>query len=264
MFSAAVPARKASRVPPVAAMRDVAVEHRRGFGRRTVIGLVILVLGMGLVLYSLFSLPDNALLYLGIGVVAVFIGVFVLGPVIARPVSRVVGAPLPRIKGMTGTLARENAIRNPRRTAATASALMIGVALVGFITIFAASAKASISVTLDRQLRTDYVVTGGSGFGAVPLSPDLARGLSELPEIAAASGLRYQGTEVDGDDSIVTAFDTSVASTLLDLGVEEGTLEDLTVDGVAVRREWADDEDAALGSVLMMTFPATGERADDR
>ncbi len=96
-----------------------------------------------------------------------FIGVFVLGPVIARPVSRVVGAPLPRIKGMTGTLARENAIRNPRRTAATASALMIGVALVGFITIFAASAKASISVTLDRELRTDYVVTGGSGFGAV-------------------------------------------------------------------------------------------------
>ena len=66
---------------------------------------------------------------------------------------------------MTGTLARENAIRNPRRTAATASALMIGVALVGFITIFAASAKASISVTLDRELKTDYIVTAVPGFG---------------------------------------------------------------------------------------------------
>ncbi|MET1002012.1 MAG: FtsX-like permease family protein [Acidimicrobiia bacterium] len=259
VFSAIVPARKASRVPPVAAMRDVAVERRAGFGRRTVIGLAITSLGIAAVLFALFGSPDNALGILGVGVLAIFIGVFVLGPVIARPVSRVLGAPLPKIKGMTGTLARENAIRNPRRTAATASALMIGVALVGFITIFAASAKASIGVTLDRELQTDYVITAGSGFGATALSPDLARQVSELPEIAAATGVRYAGADVNGDSQFITAFDTSVTSELLDLGVDEGSLEDLTVDGVAVTREWADDNDVAIGDVLMMTFPASGD-----
>ena len=109
------------------------------------IGLVITLAGGALMLWALFGLPDNALAILGVGAVAIFVGIFVIGPVIARPLSRFIGAPLPKVRGMTGTLARENAMRNPRRTAATASALMIGVALVGFITIFAASAKASIS-----------------------------------------------------------------------------------------------------------------------
>ena len=99
---------------------------------------------------------------------------------------------------MTGTLARENAIRNPRRTAATASALMVGVALVGFITIFAASAKASISSTLDAQLRTDYIVTSGSGIGFALLPPAVAEGMAALPELGAVSAVRYANMELGG------------------------------------------------------------------
>ena len=108
----------------------------------------------------------------------VFLGVAVLGPVIARPVSRAIAWPLPRLRGTVGTLARENAARNPRRTASTAAALMIGVALVGFITIFASSIKASFSASIDKAFRADYVVrTKGSGGppGGGGFSPDLAR-----------------------------------------------------------------------------------------
>src|SRR5207342_458046 len=102
----------------------------------------------------------------GLGALIVFIGVFVLGPVLARPLSDVIGSPLPRLRGIAGTLARDNAMRNPKRTSATAAALMIGVALVGFITVFAASTKRSIDVQVDRAFKADYVISTGSGFGS--------------------------------------------------------------------------------------------------
>ena len=219
VVSALVPARKASRVPPVAAMRDVAIERRKGFGPRTAIGLAVTLGGGALMLWALFGLPDNALGILGVGAIAIFIGIFIIGPVLARPISRFIGAPLPRVRGMTGTLARENAIRNPRRTAATASALMVGVALVGFITIFAASAKASISSTLDAQLRTDYIVTSGSGIGFALLPPAVAEGMAALPELGAVSAVALRDTwSSAARREFVTAIDTSVADQLIDLG----------------------------------------------
>ena len=97
------------------------------------------------------GLSGGGIAPVGLGALGVFVGVAVLGPVIARPFARLIGAPLPRVRGMAGTIARENATRNPRRTSATASALMIGVGLVAFITVFAASTKASIS-DIGRQL----------------------------------------------------------------------------------------------------------------
>jgi putative ABC transport system permease protein len=255
IVSALVPARKASRVPPVAAMRDVAVERRGGFGARLAVGLAIVLAGAALMLWALFGLPDNALAILGVGALTIFLGTFVIGPVIARPISRFIGAPLPKVRGMTGTLARENAIRNPRRTAATASALMVGVALVGFITIFAASAKASISRTLDRELKTDFIVTSGSGFGFALLPPVLSEEMSALPELAAVSGLRYGSFEYGGSQ-FVTAVDTTLADQLIDLGIREGALADVTVDGIALSEEYATDQGLALGDVLPITWPA--------
>jgi putative ABC transport system permease protein len=255
VVSALVPARKASRVPPVAAMRDVAIERRKGFGPRTAIGLVITLGGGALMLWALFGLPDNALAILGVGALAIFIGIFIIGPVLARPISRFIGAPLPKVRGMTGTLARENAIRNPRRTAATASALMVGVALVGFITIFAASAKASISSTLDAQLRTDYIVTSGSGIGFALLPPAVAEGMAALPELGAVSPVRYANMELGGSAEFVTALDTTVADQLVDLGTEQGALSDLTVDGIAISSKFASDNSLAIGDVLPLTFP---------
>jgi putative ABC transport system permease protein len=258
VVSAIVPARKASRVPPVAAIRDVAVERREGFAWRFVIGTVITVGGAALMLFALFSLPENAIAYVGFGAVAIFVGFFVIGPVISRPLSRWIGAPLPGLKGVTGALARENAMRNPRRTAATAAALMIGVALVAFITIFAASAKKSISATLDRELRTDFIVAPASAFSPIGVSPAMAEELATLPEVGAVGPVRYNGAEVNGSTEFITAVDTATIDDLLDLGVREGSLRGLTVDGVAVTQEYADDHDLVLGDTLFMRYSDSG------
>ena len=139
-------------------MRDVSIDKTGSSVVRIVVGLAVTGLGIAALWPGLFANVDNGISLVGIGAVVVFIGVALLGPAIARPVSRAIGWPLVRVKGTTGALARENASRNPKRTSSTAAALMIGVALVGFITIFAASTKASISASIDRAFRADYVV----------------------------------------------------------------------------------------------------------
>ena len=113
---------------------------------------------------------------------------------------------------MTGKLARENASRNPKRTATTASALMIGVALVGFITIFAASAKASVSSAIDSTLKTDYVITGGQG--SPTLSPALDQEIAALPVIQASTPLRGNQAKIAGGTQQVVAADPQAASQL--------------------------------------------------
>ena len=90
-----------------------------------------------------------------------FLGVAVLGPVIAGPISNLIGAPVARLKGVTGRLARQNATRNPKRTSATAAALMIGVGLMAFFSIFAASATASVNHTIDSQFHGEFFVNSG-------------------------------------------------------------------------------------------------------
>src|SRR5215471_4735945 len=148
VVAAISPARKAAKVPPVAAMQEATVGST-GYGskQRIVVGIAILAIGLAALFYGLFGHIGNAFLVVGLGVLLVFLGVSVLGRTVSLPLSRTIGTPLPRIKGVTGTLAQENTMRNPKRTAASASALMIGVGLVGFISIFASSAKASINAT---------------------------------------------------------------------------------------------------------------------
>ena len=148
LIAAISPARKAAKVPPVAAMQEATVGST-GYGskQRLVVGLGILALGVAALFTGLFGHVSSAFLVVGVGRAAGLPRRVGAGPDIALPLSRAIGAPLPRIKGVTGTLARENTMRNPKRTAASASALMIGVGLIAFISIFASSAKASINAT---------------------------------------------------------------------------------------------------------------------
>ena len=165
VFAAYLPARRAGKVAPIAAMRDVAVDRTGTSRRRAVIGTVVTLLGAALVSVGLSGGGFPAV---GMGAMLAFVGVAVLGPVIARPLTRLLGAPL-RLRGMSGTIARQNATRNPRRTAATASALMVGVGLVVLMTVFAASTKASIGKSIDSTVRSDWVVETAFGMGG--LSP---------------------------------------------------------------------------------------------
>src|SRR5215469_9115734 len=191
VVAAISPARKAAKVPPVAAMQEATVGST-GYGskQRVIVGIAILAIGLAALLTGLFGHVSNAFLVVGLGVLLVFLGVSVLGRTIALPLSRAIGAPLPRIKGVTGTLARENTMRNPKRTAASASALMIGVGLIAFISIFATSAKASINATIDRTFAGDFVINSGAGSSGGGVAPALAQRLNTLPQVAAATGER--------------------------------------------------------------------------
>ena len=164
IIAAVSPARKAAKVPPVAAMQDATVGST-GYGskERVMVGTAILVAGVAALLTGLFTNVTSRILVVGAGALLVFFGVSVLGRTVSLPLSRAVGAPLPRLRGVTGKLARQNAMRNPKRTAASASALMIGVGLVGFFTILASSSTASVNSAIDRSFAGDIVINSGGG-----------------------------------------------------------------------------------------------------
>jgi putative ABC transport system permease protein len=173
--------------------------------------------------------------------------------------SSVIGWPVSKVRGLTGGLARENAMRNPKRTAASASALMIGVGLVGFITILAASTKLSISATIDRSFAGDVIIDSGAGVtGGV--DPSLAQQLNQLPEVAAAAGLRIGSARIDGSPEMVVAVDPETAFQLFDVKPQLGKPGDLGVETIAVYKDVANEKHLTVGDTIPVVFKDTGEK----
>jgi putative ABC transport system permease protein len=253
--SAVLPARKAAKVPPIAALRDVAFEQPGCSRRRAMVGLGVTGLGAAVMSAGLFGGAGVAMV--GLGAPVVFVGVAVLGPVLARPASRVIGAPL-RLLGMPGVLARENALRNPKRTSATAAALMIGVALVGLVTILAASTKASVNRAIEDDFKGDLVVAAQGSRGTGGLSTDLAAQLSELPEVDAVTGYRVAAAEVDGHGTTLVSADPRAAEAIGDLRVVAGSADAVGAGTIAVSDEVAADRGWSVGDTVPVRFAETG------
>jgi putative ABC transport system permease protein len=249
VVSALLPALRSGRVPPVAALRDTALEQSRIGKSRLIVGGILLAISVILIVIGLFA---GAPLALAPGVPLLFIALFVWGPLIARPVAKFLGRPIAAVKGMTGTMARENAARNPKRTARTAAALVVGVALVTGVSVLAASIKDSVRQIFGRQFRGDFVVSVDNfGFGG--LSPQLADDLNKVPEVGTATGIGVNFALVDGKGKTVTVVDPSTVGALFDLDFQEGKVEDLTPDGVLVSAGKAKSDGLKLGS----SFPIT-------
>jgi putative ABC transport system permease protein len=249
VISATLPALKASRTPPVAAMRDVALDQSGTSKTRLLWGLVLVAIG---IVFTIMGL-SGTIAALGLGVALIFIGVFVLGPLIARPFARVIGAPLPRARGISGRLAQENAMRNPKRTARTAAALMIGVALVAGISVLAASIKASIRDIFNKQFTGDFVVdTNTQGFGGLPLT--VAQQLNQLPQVDAAAGIEIGGARINGNSQSLTVLDPTVAGQLFDLQFVQGSIADLNDQSVLISKSKADNNDLKVGDPVTMTL----------
>ncbi len=147
---------------------------------------------MAVVLAAVLSGGDSVLALAGLGALLTISGVVVFGPVVARPASGVIGWPLRWVRGVTGSLARQNAMRNPRRTSGTAAALMVGVGVVTLFTIFAASLKTAIDDSVTQSFQGDLVISEG-GFGGGGISPQLASDIQRLPEVQTATGLGRDG-----------------------------------------------------------------------
>jgi putative ABC transport system permease protein len=256
--SAVAPAVRASRVPPIAALRDIAIDRSHRSVVRGGAGLAITAVGLAAVAAGISGHGSGALSVLGFGAVVTVLGVFVLGPVIARPVLRMIGGPAQAVSGPVGHLARENARRNPKRTAATAAALMVGVALVGFITILASSSTAAVGEQVDRSFRADFVVDSGQ-WATGGLSPALASELATLPEVEAISPLRVAPVVVAGAATQIAGVDTALFEDLYDLEPVAGTLTDVTAGTVAVAVDRADELGLEVGDTVTMTFARTGD-----
>src|SRR3954452_5139644 len=255
VVAAIAPALRAARIPPIAAMRDSSIDNSSTSPRRAVFGILITLVGLAFLLLGIFG--DSGLLYVGLGMGVVFLGVAVLGPMIAAPISGALGIPIQKFKGVTGVIARENAMRNPKRTSATAAALMIGVALVGLITVFAASARTSVNAAIDRSMKADYVITSpGFGQGSIPL--EAQQSLAELPQVTSASGVRAGQAEIDGSVTQIIAADPAKIDSLFDLEPKEGQISELSANGIAVLDSTASDNGWKLGQKVPITFAQTG------
>jgi len=256
--SAALPARRAARVTPMAAITD-------GFGgagpplrRRTVVGLVVSAGGFALLLAGTAG-AGNGAANVGLGAGIGFVGASLVAPAVTRPLAWVLGAPLLRV-GISGRLGRENAARNPRRTASTAAALMVGLALVSLVTIFAASARRSTSRIIDEVFQADLVLAAASGSDG--FSPEVTGRARGVPGVQAAAAFR-DGTWRDdrGEEQYLSAIDAGALERVLDLKVSSGRLADLGDGGVALHEDAAADRGLAVGDALAMEFARTGTRS---
>lgn len=252
------PARRASRVAPVEAMRGAAAGDVDPSRRRTLAGAGLASVGAVLMFVGLATSVANAIAFVGAGALVVLLGVAMLAPAVADPFARVVGR-LPARLGITGVLARGNARRNPRRTAATASALMIGLALVSFVTILASSIRATVSDLLTEQFRADFIITADS-FGMTPLSDDVVAELTGAEAIGTTAGLRWTQAKA-GDDRIgLVAMNAGTLEEVTDIQVAAGSLAGLGSDAVMVHTDELDSRELAVGDDLALTF-ASGEQA---
>lgn len=242
LVAALGPAIGAGRVPPVAAMSDAALERVGSVRGRLVAAFVALVIGVASIVVVMVG--GDAIL-LGVGVAFMFAAVLLLGPVLAKPIAHVLGAPVAALLGVTGVMARGNVQRNPRRTARTAAPVLIGVALVTGASVFAASIKEQIRDTVGETFAGDYVVNSTNG-GSVSLGQSFVDELNALPEVGVASGLGFaRVADAEGKPAIGQVVNPLTAEGLINVEFVEGALADLTPDGVLLSEGFADR--AALG-----------------
>jgi putative ABC transport system permease protein len=257
VVSAIGPARRASRIPPVAALQDVAAAPQALSARRLASGLLLITAGAFLLVPGLLSHVSNRIVLTGTGLVALFIGVAVLGPWAARRLLRL----MPSLRTASSRLGHANAARNPARSASTAAALMVGMALVSVMTVLAASLRASTGAIIDNAVRADYIVTGGGmSMSASGISPLAERQLAALPQVSEVAGVRGGTARIFGSVTSVIATDPAAAAPLVNIGVTSGDLGRMTSSGIAVSGQVASDHGLRLGTPVTVTFPSTGTR----
>ena len=277
VLAAWLPARRAGRVPPLAAMRDTALDTAGNLARRVIIGLVLVALGaIGLIA----AMNDAPIQVLGLGVLGVFAGILVLGPAIARPVALAIGIPVAKLRGVSGAMARQNAARNPKRTSRTAAPVLIGVALVTAFSALAASIRTEIRDTFGNAFAGDLALTVDSqGFGGIPLS--VTDQIAGLEGVAQATGVGFtsvrivdpnapvvpaslaapatgQGTATPAQTGsqrgvFVQTINPATITGLFDLGVTQGDLGTLGNDGIFVEQDNAEEKGWAVGDRLQVT-----------
>ena len=246
------PARGAVRIPPIAALDDRRSGPAASLRRRFIGGTALALVG---VIMLAIGLAKPAIALVGIGAVAIFLGAATLAPAIARPLSSVIGRPLARVLGEPGQLGRENSMRSPRRTAQTASALMVGLALVAAISVFGASVSRSVTSSADQAISADLIVTPtGSG----ELSNSAVSLASAAPGVTATSAVYGGQFEFQNTLSQLTAVSTSNLASTVILRMTSGTPAALAQGELLIDSTTAQNKHLAVGDTVPARFALTG------
>ncbi len=253
------PAMRATRVPPIAAVREGATLPRGRFERFRWIGAVLMTIaGFAALLYGLFGSgldTTQVLIWMGLGALLIFLGVALFSSRLVRPLAGILGWPAVRLGGVAGQLARDNARRNPQRTASTAAALMIGLALVTLVATLAAGIISSFKGAVNDLFTGDYAITAQNNFSPIPI--DAAQAAAQAPGVTAVGNVRTGETLVFGKPEFSTAVDPGMAQ-VIDMDWVEGSQQvfsELGDNGAFVDDGTAKDEKLGLGSAVAMTFP---------
>jgi putative ABC transport system permease protein len=262
LVAALVPALRATRVTPMAALRESELQDTKPRSRAvTIVALVVGFAGLAMMLLGLFGgIEDSgtAAGLLGGGAALILFGVSLFSPRLVRPLASLTGRPLERLRGLTGRLARENAMRKPGRTATTAAALMIGLALVVFVTIFAAGLKASVAKTIDESFRGEIVLQNSDGFSPIPR--EAVKRAGEIDGVDTVSSITYAtGALPNGGQNVrIAAVDPATLSSVLALTFTTGNSSVLTGLGprdAIVDENFARDQGLKVGDTLRLRTP---------
>jgi putative ABC transport system permease protein len=263
LVAALTPALRATRVAPMAALRQAELPEGRErswkialfSGLLALLGIFLLVLG----LFGGLESSSNAASAVGGGSAAVLFAVSLYSPRLVRPLAAIAGWPMERLRGVTGRLARENAMRKPGRTAVTAAALMIGLALVTFVSVFAAGLKGSIENAIDSTVQGDLTVQNTDGFSPIPAS--IAGDLRRVPGVGRVATLRSGNARVAGQKSKserISGVDPKAITGLYKFEIKQGpatVIRDLTDDEVVVDRSWAKPKKIGVGDTIRTLSP---------
>ena len=250
-LASVTPAIKGSRVAPLAALRENAIDRSGASKWRAAFGALALGGGIALTITAVTN-SEGALGRAGLGALATLVGAVALGPVVARPASALLGSPLAAFAG-SGRLARRNAMRNPRRTSGSASALMVGTAVVALFTTVGASIKASVGDVVEQAFSGDLVIVDES-FSGAGLSPNLGGELAALPEVANTATMTNAVVSIDGEDAFPTVVDPDRLASVFDFEESSGKVAELQSGQIAVSDVYAADHALTSGSTLTFDY----------
>ena len=250
-FAAYLPGRRASQIAPIEALRDDVAMPESSIHVRAAIGTAMTVLGAVALGVGLFTDLPNALVSIGGGMLLVVVGVAIASPLLGRPVVAFVGMFYRRMFGTVGRLAEQNAMRNPRRTAATASALMVGLTLVSMMAVFGQSTKASVDKTIADNFSADYVVSNAIG---VPFSPGVVDQVKKVPGVEAVARIRSVAAKIGGEPTQIGGIEPAPFAKAMKVRMDSGTIGALTGRTVLVESKLAGEKGLAVGDKVTMSI----------
>jgi putative ABC transport system permease protein len=248
--AALLPARKAARVAPVEALRESGPAEDRSLRRRGLVGGGLGAAGVALLATGL---SQGQLNLVGLGAAGSFLGVATLSPFIARPITSALGLPFAKL-GVPGKLGRDNAVRSPRRTSATAAALMVGLALVAAVSVLGSSLKSSTVKIVDSSLGADYILRTES---FSPFSGEVAKALRGKPGIASVAAFRFIQAKVGSGNVPLQGVEPDALAAVLKLTPLSGSFDGLET-GLAISKKAAADHGWKVGDTVPVTWQRTG------